>query len=440
MNNNRNNNHIPMQEYPFDYERYINEQLRQIDDLDERRFAKEILLKGLGSIIRQTEQKYMDLEKRIYEEIEIPDSQYSVVSTVIERRHYDPTNETLFPVDMLDLQEETQREQLSDKKLRYVRTVFVRGNNRLCRSLEETGNIYGSIMVGAEKQRAEFVIRPAQRYRNKVEQLYQMFLDNYISWKTVNTAYLDKFYDLYMAVDEAEKVHLENDNFMEEIEFEWGEYAGAVLSGIIPLWNIEELKFESTNFMIPCIDGIYYEHEFRIEEEKQKDGYLIQKNGDILEIRHENGRIMLKSPRETFSDWVSVRLVQGEMVRSLDYKAPFLSNREKDTFLKRLTNQSGVRLMTKSDLFRRVLELDVEEYIELVDCAVLDGCEREMIEPQMNWFAGEELFPRKGRSILLLSFREKEQGYYLNDSMAEFVVSRMQMEMNEYRCAGELRT
>ena len=31
-------------EYPFDYERYIAEQLREIDDLEERRFAKKFLV------------------------------------------------------------------------------------------------------------------------------------------------------------------------------------------------------------------------------------------------------------------------------------------------------------------------------------------------------------------------------------------------------------
>ena len=31
-----------IQEYPFDFERYIEERLREINDLDERRFAKMV--------------------------------------------------------------------------------------------------------------------------------------------------------------------------------------------------------------------------------------------------------------------------------------------------------------------------------------------------------------------------------------------------------------
>ncbi len=54
-----------IEEYPFDFERYIEERLREIDDLDERRFAKKVLLDGLGRGIRCMEAKYKQLEQRI---------------------------------------------------------------------------------------------------------------------------------------------------------------------------------------------------------------------------------------------------------------------------------------------------------------------------------------------------------------------------------------
>ena len=47
----------------FDYENYIQEQLRRIDDLDERRFAKKLLMESLGKVIAWSEQKYAALEK-----------------------------------------------------------------------------------------------------------------------------------------------------------------------------------------------------------------------------------------------------------------------------------------------------------------------------------------------------------------------------------------
>ena len=56
----------------------------------------------------------------------------------------------------------------------------------------------------------------------------------------------------------------------------------------------------------------------------------------------------------------------------------------------------------------------------------------------MNWFVRDELFPVESRKVLLLKFRAKNPGFYLNDSMVWFVVSQIQMEISEYRCAGRI--
>ena len=46
-----------IEEYQFDYENYIQMRLKEIDDLDERRFAKELLLEGLAKVFACTEKK-----------------------------------------------------------------------------------------------------------------------------------------------------------------------------------------------------------------------------------------------------------------------------------------------------------------------------------------------------------------------------------------------
>ena len=90
-------------EYPFDFQSYIQERLRDIRDLDERHFAKEVLLNGMGKAIQAMERKYEDLQERVYQEIEPEHNRYEISMTVIDRRHFDPTNHTLFPVREEDL-------------------------------------------------------------------------------------------------------------------------------------------------------------------------------------------------------------------------------------------------------------------------------------------------------------------------------------------------
>ena len=51
-----------LREYPFDFQRYIEVRLREIDDLEERRFAKEVLLHGLEKAISCMEERVKNNE------------------------------------------------------------------------------------------------------------------------------------------------------------------------------------------------------------------------------------------------------------------------------------------------------------------------------------------------------------------------------------------
>lgn len=429
--NKHNDNLSAILEYPFDFERYIEEQLRQIDDLDERRFAKQILAEGLGRMIRQTEKKYEELERRVYQEIAIPDNCYEVVSTVVKREHYDPTNETLFPVTEADKKEETLRQMLSTEEEYYIGTVFLEADRKMCRRFEERKTFKGTVQGEAETEQLEIHVKKAGRYREVMEQLYKMFQDNHIPWETVNMAYLDKFYDLYLYLPTGQSV-MES----EEINIDFDDFEEAVRRNIVPLWNIEPVTYESKGFMVPCIDGIYYEHEFALADENSGDGYLIQAREEIMEIRHEEKKIVIKSPKENFQGWSAVRVVQGETIRSLDYNAPVLTNRKQDSFLRKIAGISKIQLLTKTDLFRRIMEMDISDYIEVVDYEIVENGMDYPQEESMNWFVRDELFAMESRKVLLLKFKEKKEGCYLNDSLVWFAVSRMQMEISEYRCVG----
>ena len=48
----------------FDYENYIQERLREIGDLDERREAKALLAEGLGRMAAWSEERYASLEEQ----------------------------------------------------------------------------------------------------------------------------------------------------------------------------------------------------------------------------------------------------------------------------------------------------------------------------------------------------------------------------------------
>ncbi len=432
------NNLSDILEYPFDFERYIEERLREIDDLDERRFAKTVLLDGLGKLIQCTERKYRELERRVYEEVETQDNQYETVMTVVCRDHYDPTNGTLFPVISMDLETENLAEQLCTEGKVYLGTIFLKADGEVNRRFRAAGPFAGTLLWKGEEQDAAFLTCPAGRYRNRMEQIYQVFQDNHILWETINTGFLDKFYDVYLDTwGYIGSTDLKpGEVSLKEATLKLGEFADAVRYDIIPLWNMEWISFDSADFMLPCISGIYYEHEFSLKDAEEKDGYLIQTNEEILEIRREKEKIVIKSQKETFEGWKALHIIQRKTVRSLDYHEPLLTNHKRDTFFRRYSENRSVQLMTKTDLFRRIMELDIREYIEVIGYEICDNGKEYPAAEGMNWFVKDELFPMESRKVLLLKFEEKKPECFLNDSMVRFVISQIQMEISEYRCIG----
>ena len=385
-------------------------------------------------------EKYKKLERRIYEETEIAANRYETAMTVIQRKHYDPTNETLFPVEPLDLKTDGLAEKLTTDRKRFLGTIFLEADDDVQERFLKEGSFSGSLT----QREVRVEIRQAERYQKTIERLYHIFLDNHVPWQTVHTGYLDKFYDVYLDLSKSsEKSGTQAQQYektgrpdLEEMVIRYGEYESFVKTDILPLWNVEWLTFDSADFMLPGMDGICYEHEFSLEDKEEQDGYLISSNEEILEIRHEKKKIVIRSRKETFEGWKALHIIRLPAVRSLDYDAPFLTNRRRDSFLRSYAAGCGVPLLTKAELFRRIMELDVGDYIEAEGYEICEHTEDFPAVRGMNRFVRDELFPMESRRILLIRFREVKAGHYLNGCMVRFVISQIQMEISEYRCVG----
>ena len=96
------------EEREFDYRDYIQRQLREIGDLDERRYAKELLLGSLGEMFAWTEAKYRALEQRIRDELDTPWERFDISMTAVRRKDHDPINDHWHPVCEEDLRPERE--------------------------------------------------------------------------------------------------------------------------------------------------------------------------------------------------------------------------------------------------------------------------------------------------------------------------------------------
>lgn len=409
-----------MNNQDFDMDTYVKQRLMEIDDADERSFAKTVLLKGLLPAFHVMEERYQELEKRIRREVQPENNSFVVMTTLIRKQDYDCTNRTWFPVC-------EQNE--SEEDVTFHR-IYFEGTEKEKKAFESE---VGLLAVDSLGNTHPLGIRAATAYREAVRRLYEIFVYNRIPWDTVNTGYFDRFYEIY-PLDAAES--------MKDWEIDYGDWKTKIFPDYMAVWNVEKFDFSCMKFMVPGLDGKYYEHELDLENYDADSGYMVGKNEAILSIRYEKDKIIMTSMEETFENWTAYRFGNQVDVDSYGYDHYIISNRKKRGFADCLMERQGYGIHSKTELFRIVEGLDVGNYLKLVACNVRQEEPQDSFCADMNGFIREEIFPMETRRILELQFVKTSQGQrekeYFVEDMLRYVISQVQLLLDEYKCVGVL--
>lgn len=403
-----------------DIQQHVQKRLAEIDDLKERRAAREILLEGLVPVFELMEQRYTELEKKIRRETESRNEKYTVCMTVIKREDYDPINGTLYPVSPELLEEsETDRQE----EMPYI--IYYAGSFAEKEKFEETEEFRGC----DESGRVYPVrTRKAECYRKALLDLYDVFVYNRTGWTTVNTGYMDRFYEVYTDGDTAPG----------SLKIDFGSHGEHIRNDMLLLWNIEKFKFHCRKFMVPCIDEKFYEHELDLKNYDRDSGYMLGVNEDVLKVRHETDRIIMTSLKESFRDWEAYRFAGKADTGSSGYTSEILGNSRKSSFFRDYMEKTGGLPGSRTGLHWLVQGFESNTCVTLEKCEVLEKAPEPFLEGDMNPFLGSTVFPMETRKILALYFHRNGQNGYFSEDMVRFLVSEIQMSVHEYKCVGIL--
>lgn len=409
-----------MEKTIFEYEDYIQQRLKEIDGLDERKYTKELLLDGLGKFFGQMEARYEALEERVLKELAMPYERFSTCITIIKKDDFDPVNNFWFPVCDEDIKNTAQYPN---------RTFYLKADDRACQEFFRQGKVRGIL----EENGKQLDFRPVKsgRYASAVKKLYHLFAENHIPWQTMHLGHLERFFELRPEGDFPPDA---------DIKIQWGKWEEYVMQGMVPLWNIRRMTVRSREFRIPCIDDVFYEHIFYLPDRNAEEaGYLVETNTDILSIRYEKNRVVLKTKKDSLGDVCIYRINPGSPEGSHRYQYPVLSNRRKNTLAARYLQQTGNFLQTPMELRRKVREMAGEYGIETDRFEITDDSADEGgIYGDMNQVTGEGVFSGDKRKVLRILFHtnRKESDDYLLGAQIRYILSCLQMEFMEYRCEG----
>lgn len=421
----------------FNMKEYLAKRLLEIEDLPNRRIYKELVGKIFYDLHHDIESEYKDLEKRVFDEISMPIEGSELITSIVSKKMYDVTDQFLFPMrpedlNPLQVDSELLLEAVQRQGAFYLYTVFLQADYlEACRFYQPDRIFGGCIRTEHSEFTARFSVRPNDRYRNKIAELYEIFQVNYLPWRSVCAPYIFKLFDVYI-------ISIENWDAKEtiiEARVDFEEYNAQVQYDQIPLWNISIVSIKTSTCPEPCIDKINYEHRLFKQKFKPDAKYLVaNREAGILNIRWLRGDLMITCPAPDPLQW---DLYQFHIPVNRLYPNPDMGNGIKSTFAAKVRGWFEPRIKTKQEIARLLSSFAAAEKLEFIKARLLPNpVEKETY--CVDFFIADELRCGKWETALVLEFRPKDPENYLNRDLMSFLVGIVQHYFPEYECCGRL--
>lgn len=415
----------------FDIKKYVKDRLSEIKEEDEYVFAKSVLYDGLYRMSEVFEERYKSLYKKVYDELESKEESYEIAILLLSKNE-NTFLRMFFPISDLDVIEDKEadiKEECMEGK-NSIKTVYLNAADSACKAFLQE-NIRISFTNNKEKHTLLVQPKKALRYRKEVGKLYETFSYNGLRWNTVNTAYLDRFFDIDLSGLPQNA---------RDVEVDYGKYADMIEEELYPVWNIEKNVFKSSTFLSPSKDGLYYEREMIRQKDKEIILRLIQKTGGMVGIRQEEEKIIVKSYEESYSDLEGYNIFDIRYTKE-ELPIGLISNKRKEGMIGRLLNKAKEKIHTEAEIERIIEELDIGEYVSLKSCERLATnkafLEEMKILPDMNNFTNENFQLTDESPKLILRFLRNSDSS-LCEAMVRYAISQLQISFDEYICIGVL--
>ncbi len=420
----------------------ILEKLSKMEDLEQRKLLKDIMVGLFSNLIDYQESMNKKLEDRVFNEIEDIEKKYDVYVTVCHKNAVDPVDEFLYPVFHEDTQEKKYdmkeiAEKINKKQEVKLFTLFMRCGYRQIKELAQSRKKYrGNLVTDRRSYSIEVRIEQSRRYLDEIEGLYTVFQKNSIPWKTVNNPYANKFFDVILTCCGSD---LDENEEILEIKFDLEECEPYKMADMVLLWNIQRLKLKSDGFPMPATDRVNFQHVISLKKTGAGHGYLVDEDESLIRsIMRSSEEITVVSPEEKAGAWDILKVTQPEDAKGRKFDFELMSNRRKSSFINKFALKQTSILRTRGEVKRIAGSFDVSKYFELDDIEITNTRIGTSTTYDLNFFIIDDIRVGNDKKLMRLRFKASGADSFVTADILSFIVSEIQMYFSEYECRGEL--
>ena len=276
----------------FNIEEYIRQRIPELDRLENRELFKAIVGNSVLELYKHVKEEYDALEQRVFNEAPRAERMPDLITCVIDAERYDVTDAHMIPMfpDDLNRTEVNDAEMIESVKSGNpfrIYTCMIRADYLELKKLSSGDRRFkGTIENEYGETPAEFILKPCDRYIRKAQELYKIAKLNYLPWRSINTSYLYKLFDVYVVSVEEWDDQLE----VQHVTPEFDEFGERILYNPLPLWNVREVVIKGNSYPQPAVDRKYYEHYLYQKQFRDGNAYLLRRADTVIRnIRRENG-------------------------------------------------------------------------------------------------------------------------------------------------------
>lgn len=409
--------------------------LNRISDLQERRLLRDILNSVLQGLIEYEEEQFHKLEDRVFGELEYQEMRYSIVTTLIAEKDYDPIHDTLFPMQRKDIQKKLPEFSADSSKFS-LGQAFLECGYQEVKAITQSNKIYYGVVTTKETEhQIGITLAPCSVYLEQIRLLYETFLQNGIPWVTVNAPYLFKFVEKQVVL--AEPPFAEGETFV-SVSVDWKELKEIVKEDRIPLWNVETYQAQTMIFPVPVLDGVNYEHLIAKKKGDSESGYLVAVPDKVTcYVKQKEDTITITAPYDTMQRWDLMRIVPAQQGIAYRGAYPMMGNQRKNQFIERLENRGKSVIRTKGELLRLAESFEGSNLVKLVGFEIMEKPPETVETYPVNFFLNDGIREERYKKCMLLEFIRQEDSSILDQDQMSFFVSVIQMSFPEYYCVGK---
>lgn len=422
----------------FDVDEYVRKRLMEMDQLQNRELMKEIIADMMVGFYHHVEKEYHFLEDRVFSEVPSVSHMPDVITGIAPLSEYDVTDKYMRPMNDDDLEKhevvvEDMLNALKEQKPFFLYTCFIEEDYLELKKLSEEERIFHGIIENEQGETAaDFIVRPNEYYRRKIEELYPMSSINRVPWRTVNAPYVRKLFDVYVVKIE----EWDEEQHVNRVTVEFEELAEKVRYRMVPLWNAEPVNIMANAYPQPALERGYYEHCLYKSQFKPDNDYILSREEGILRgVCWREGDLYIMCDRDEPIDWNFFEF--HHVPEKTSYSYPLMTNAQYDTFSLNMIEYYGQRIKTKTDVVRFLESFPCGSQLEFVNAEIIPN------KKQGESYSTEDFISYEFRSgdwdrAMLVSFRPKKSEDYLNRDIASFLVTGLQHFFPEFECMAKL--